>query len=55
MNGFYLVAVAGLLSLASGVFIVNVVATPRAAQIGTIIAGCGVLMLAVVAVRQLFV
>jgi hypothetical protein len=55
MNGFQFTAVAGLLSLAGGVLLVNVVSTPRAAQIGTIIAGCGVLMLVVVAARQLFV
>jgi hypothetical protein len=53
MNVFYLAAVMGLLSLVSGIFVVNVGSTPRAAQIGTIITGLGVLMLAVVAVRQL--
>ncbi len=50
-----LAAVAGLLGTFGGVLLVNVVATPRAAQIGTIIAGCGVLMLAIVAVGQLLV
>jgi hypothetical protein len=55
MNLFHLVAVAGLLSLVSGVFLVNVVSTPRAAQVGTVVAGCGVLLLAIVAVRQLLV
>jgi hypothetical protein len=39
MNIIYLAAVMGLLSLVSGIFVVNVVSTPRAAQIGTIIAG----------------
>ena len=55
MSLIHLVAVAGLLSLVSGVFLVNVVSTPRAAQVGTIVAGCGVLLLAIVAVRQLLV
>jgi hypothetical protein len=55
MNVFYVAAMMGLTSLVSGIFAVNVVSTPRAAQIGTIIAGFGVLMLAVVAVRQLLV
>jgi hypothetical protein len=55
MNAFYFAASAGLLSLLGGVLLVNAVSTPRAAQIGTIMAGCGVLLLAVVAVRQLLV
>ena len=55
MSLIHLVAVAGLLSLVSGVFLVNVVSTPRAAQVGTAVAGCGVLLLAIVAVRQLLV
>jgi hypothetical protein len=46
-------AATGLLSLAGGVFLVNVVSTPRGAQIGTIIAGLGVVLLAAVAVRHL--
>jgi hypothetical protein len=53
MSVFSLVAMAGLLSLVSGIVLVNVVSTPRAAEIGTIIAGCGVLLLAIVAIRQL--
>jgi hypothetical protein len=44
---------AGLLTLVVGVLLVNIVSSPRAAQIGTIIAACGVLMLGVVAVRHL--
>ena len=55
MSAFHLVATTGLLGLAGGVFLVNVVSTPRAAQIGTIIAGCGVLLLAIFAIRQLLV
>ncbi len=54
MNVFYLAAATGLLSLAGGLFVVNVIATPRAAQIGTMIAAFGILLLAVVAVRQVF-
>ena len=54
MNVLSLVASLGLLGLASGVFLVNVVHHPRAALIGTIVAGIGVLMLVVVAVGQLF-
>jgi hypothetical protein len=52
MNLFQLLAATGLFGLVGGVVVVNVASTPRAAQIGTIIAGCGVVMLAVVAVRQ---
>ena len=55
MNWFHLLAAAGLLGLAGGVVIVNAVRTPRAAQLGTIMAGCGVLILALVAIRQLLV
>jgi hypothetical protein len=55
MDVFYFAAAAGLLSLIGGVLLVNVVSTPRAAELGTIIAGCGVLMLVAVAVRQLLV
>jgi hypothetical protein len=55
MSTYHLVAVTGLLGLACGVVLVNVVSTPRAAQIGTIIAGCGVLLLAIHAILQLLV
>jgi hypothetical protein len=55
MNVFQLAAAAGLLNLVGGVVLVNVVLTPRAAQLGTIMAGCGVVMLAIVAVRQLLI
>jgi hypothetical protein len=55
MEAFHILAAAGLLSLVAGMLLVNVVSTPRAAQMGTILAGCGVLMLVVVAVRQLVV
>jgi hypothetical protein len=53
MSVFQLVAAAGLFTLVGGVAVVNVASTPRAAQIGTITAGCGVIILAVVAVKQL--
>jgi hypothetical protein len=53
MNGFSFMAAAGLLGLVSGFVLVNVASAPRAAQIGTVVAGVGVLMLAAVAVRHL--
>jgi hypothetical protein len=53
MNALNLAATTGLLSLAAGAVLVNGVATPRAAQIGTMIAAFGVALLAAVAVRQL--
>jgi len=53
MNVVDVTAGAGLLALVVGILLVNIVSTPRAAQIGTIIAACGVLLLGVVAVRQL--
>jgi hypothetical protein len=52
MSAFSIMAVIGLACLVVGVFLVNVVSTPRAALVGTIIAGFGVVTLAVVAVRQ---
>ena len=55
MNVFQLAAAAGLFSLVGGIVLVNVVLTPRAAQTGTIMAGCGVVMLAIVAIRQLLI
>jgi hypothetical protein len=53
MSALSFAAATGLLGLVGGVCLVNVVATPRGAQIGTIIAGLGVLLLAAVAVRHL--
>ena len=53
MSLFHLAAAAGLLGLVGGVVGVNVASTPRAAQIGTITAGCGVVMLVVVAISEL--
>ena len=53
MNWFHLVAAAGLLSLGGGIVVVNFVPTPRAAQIGTIMAGCGVVLLVVIAIWKL--
>jgi hypothetical protein len=55
MNLFHLAAAAGLLGLVGGVVVVSVASTPRAAQIGTIMAGCGVVMLAIAAIRKLLV
>ncbi len=52
MSLFHLAAAAGLLGLVGGVVVVNVASTPRAAQIGTIMAGCGVVMLVLVFVWQ---
>jgi hypothetical protein len=54
MYALNLAAITGLLSLATGVLLVNAVATPRAAQVGTVIAAFGVALLALVAVRQMF-
>ncbi len=53
MNVIQFVSAAGLLGLVGGILLVNIVATPRAAQTGTIMAGCGVVMLVIVAARQL--
>jgi hypothetical protein len=53
MNAVDVAAGADLLAFAVGMLLVNIVSTPRAAQIGTIIAACGVLLLGAVAVRQL--
>jgi hypothetical protein len=53
MDAISLLAVLGLSGLGVGVVLVNVVSTPRAALIGTIVAAIGVLMLAVVAVSHL--
>jgi flagellar motor component MotA len=46
-------AAAGFVSSFRGIFVANIVATPRAAQVGTIIARRGVVLLAIVAERQL--
>jgi hypothetical protein len=46
-------AATGLLSLVGGVFLVNVISTPRSAEVGTMIAGLGILLLAAVAIGQL--
>jgi len=53
MSVFDLAAVTGLISLAAGVLLVNVCATPRAAQLGMIVTALGVLLLVLVAIRQL--
>ena len=54
MSLFHLAAAAGLLGLVGGIVVVNVASTPRAAQIGTIMAGCGVVMLAGIVFWKLF-
>ena len=46
------VAASGLAGLIIGALIVNLVPTPRAAQLGTILAGAGIILLAATAVRQ---
>jgi hypothetical protein len=46
-------AALGLLGSVTGVGLVNLATTPRAAQVGTILAGIGVLMLAIAAVGHL--
>ena len=53
MNVLHLTAAAGLLTLAGGLLLVNIVATPRAAQAGTVMASCGMLLLAGLAIRLL--
>jgi predicted nucleotidyltransferase len=53
MNVSRVMAAAGLLALACGMLLVNIVPTPRAAQAGTIMASCGVALLAALAIRQL--
>jgi hypothetical protein len=53
MNVIHVMAAAGLVSLAGGMLVVNLVPTPRATQTGTIMATCGVVLLAVSAIRQL--
>jgi hypothetical protein len=54
VNGVSFAAALGLLGLVIGIVLVNVFSTPRAAQIGTIVAGIGVLMLVITAIGQLF-
>lgn len=53
MNLFQWVAAAGLLTLVGGVAVVNVASTPRVGEIGTIMAGCGVVILALIAFIKL--
>jgi hypothetical protein len=53
MGVFHVAAAMGLLGLVSGVVLVNIVTTPAAAQVGTIVAGIGVLMLAAAAIGHL--
>jgi hypothetical protein len=55
MNLFQWAAAAGLLGLVGGIAVVNVTSAPRAAQIGTVMTGCGVVLLALIAVKQLLV
>ncbi len=53
MNVFHVVALTGLISLACGMLVVNLVPTPRAGQAGTIMATFGVILLAALVLRQL--
>ena len=53
MSVFQLAAAAGLLGLVGGVAVVNVASTPRAGEIGTVMTGCGIVILVVIAIRQL--
>jgi hypothetical protein len=53
MSAFSFMAAAGLLGLVGGFVVANIASSPRAAQIGTVLAGVGVIMLAAVAVRHL--
>jgi hypothetical protein len=55
MDAFSFMAAAGLLGLVSGFVLANTASSPRTAQIGTVLAGIGMIMLAAVAVRQLLV
>ena len=55
MSVVHLAAAAGLFSLVGGVLFVNIVPTPRAAQLGTILATVGVVILAAIAIRQLLI
>lgn len=54
MSAFSIVAVVGLVCLVVGVILVNIVSTPRAGLAGTIVAGFGVVMLAISAIERLF-
>ena len=53
MDWFHLAAAAALLSFVGGIVVVNIAATPRAAQIGTIMAGCGVILLVLIAIKEM--
>ena len=53
MGALSFAALFGLVALVCGIFLVNVISTPRSTQIGTIIAFIGVLSLAIFAVGQL--
>jgi hypothetical protein len=53
MNPDHFIAAAGLIALVGGMFVVNLVSTPRVAQAGTIMATCGLGLLGALAIRQL--
>jgi hypothetical protein len=53
MNVFQLAAAAGLLGLVGGVAVVNFIPAPRASEIGTIMAGCGVVLLVLIAIKEM--
>jgi len=48
-SAIYFAAILGLSGLLLGLVLVNIVSTPRSAQIGGLIAGIGVVLLAIVA------
>jgi hypothetical protein len=53
MNLDHFIAAAGLVTLAGGMLVVNLVAAPRIAQAGTIVATFGLSLLSALAIRQL--
>jgi len=53
MNMFHVAAAAGLIGLGGGIVVVNFVPTPRAAQIGMTMVGCGVVLLVLIAIKEL--
>lgn len=55
MGAFQLAAAVGLVSLLGGMLVVNRGTSPRVAQAGTIVAAFGIVMLVMVALRQLLV
>jgi len=54
MSAQSVAATFGLIALVAGVLLVNVISTPFSAQIGTIVAGIGVILLVACAIGRLF-